>query len=86
MRTDYQYVTVVYKVTDHALWKSRWDDIHELFKLDDGPVLVTAISLDDEITRKDMMADAAQKYRGPELADMIDELDRSPDVHSTVVE
>ena len=85
MRTDYQYVTVVYKVLNHAAWQPRWDDIHELFKLEDGPVMVTAVSLDDEITRKELMVEAAGALPG-ELADTIDDIDTAPDVHSIVLD
>ena len=85
MRDDFEYVTVVYKVKDHAAFEARWNEIHELFKLDDGPVRVTALSLDDEITRKDYMALAVNRVDDHhDLREVIYELETPPSVTAAV--
>lgn len=85
MRTDYKFVTVVYRVEDHAAWQPQWDEIHRLFKLDDAGVRVTAVSLDDEISRKDAMARAAEVVDDHhDLREVIGDLDGAQSVEDAV--
>ena len=82
MRDDFKYVTVVYRVTDHAAFEARWNEIHELMALDDGPVRVTAISLVDEITRQELMVKAAEDCDDPfDLQSSIHAIWNANDVH-----
>ena len=82
MRTDFQYVTVVFKVNEHSAFEPYWDEMHKLFKADDdAPYSITAMSLDDEISRKDAMVHAAVSVDDHyDMREAIMELDSAPSV------
>ena len=63
-----QYVTVVYKVNDNEAFKPEFDKIHKKMLEDDSqPWRVTAVSLDDEMHRVELLEEALQSDDPGEL-------------------
>lgn len=72
--SDTEYYTVVYRVEGsksvHDQW---WQSVQPLFRAEEGPVRVTAISKADEVTRLNCIEQVAERY-GEDCFAMVDEI------------
>lgn len=85
MRKDFKYVTVVFKVENHDDFKPLWNEIFRLLKLeekDNPPFRATAISLDNEMKRLELVEEAMDLVKDPwDCLEIIGEILGSMDVH-----
>lgn len=76
-------LTACYKINDHAAFDAtEWPRIHGMFKVDDSlPFSVTAVSMDNEMTRVQLIEEALERYgETSEAAETIQEIIQCPDL------
>lgn len=82
------YLTVVFKYEDFE--QLQKDPLHarlyELFKVDDGPLRVTALSHDDEITRVRLLEEACERYIDEQILDAVETIRNTDDVNGFTFE
>lgn len=79
------YFTAVFKYEDFEVLKSDpiYARMFELMRAEDGPLRVTAMSHDDEMTRAEMFREAMEKYRDrDDLEDAFEEIENAASVHA----
>ena len=75
-----KYVTVVFEINDPAAWRDEFDKIHKKMGADESePWRVTAISLDDEMCRIELIEQALEL---DDPVSLCGEILSSTDIHS----
>lgn len=74
-------MTIVFEVNDRAAFEPLMAEMQKGFLREDGaPWRITAMSSDDEMTRVNLIEEAAERFRSADLRDAIEAITECPNL------
>lgn len=67
-----EYMTVIYRCADDAAANELWAQIRPIFMADEGPITVTGVAKEDQMTRLNTIEDLVRLPNDVDHADVLD--------------